>query len=384
MELDKTTQALLYLMRCALRGVPPEPIPELDYDALYTLSSFHSVAAMTAMALESGGLLTEEYTTAENIKQWRETRAKAVRKNILLDAERSEILAYLDSQGVWYLPLKGAILKDLYPRMGMRQMADNDILFDTAYQHQLKAYMESRGYETVDFAKNHHDVYEKPPVYNFEFHTSLFDEYANPQWAAYYGNVKPRLRKDPDNGYGYHFSDEDFYIYILAHAYKHYAIGGTGVRFLSDVYVLLSQKAEKLDWGYINRELQVLGIQGFEAMSRASAMKVFGDDRNTLTQEENDFLCFLLGSGTYGTTENRVNGELSDMRTADGTLTGWAKLRYVVRRLFPDRKFMKQYAPFCRKHEWAIPFFWIERLVKAALFRRKNIQAECRAVKKAK
>ena len=28
------------------------------------------------------------------------------------------------------MPLKGSVIKDLYPRMGMRQMSDNDILFD--------------------------------------------------------------------------------------------------------------------------------------------------------------------------------------------------------------------------------------------------------------
>ena len=53
--MDKTAQALLYLMRCALQDLPPKPIDGLDYEALYNLSVFHSVAAMTAMALESGG-----------------------------------------------------------------------------------------------------------------------------------------------------------------------------------------------------------------------------------------------------------------------------------------------------------------------------------------
>lgn len=86
--MDKTTQALLYLIRCALQNEKPQAIDALDYDALYKLSASHSVVAMTAMALEFGGLLTEEYASADSIKKWKEAKVKAIRKNILLDAER--------------------------------------------------------------------------------------------------------------------------------------------------------------------------------------------------------------------------------------------------------------------------------------------------------
>lgn len=383
METRETTQALLYLMRCVLQGVKPQPIVGLDYDALYRLSISHSVVAMTAMALESGGLLTESYASPVCIKKWKESIVKAIRKNILLDVEREHIFQYFEEQGIWYMPLKGAILKDLYPKMGMRQMADNDILFDPAYQHQLKAYMESQGYQATSFAVGNHDVYEKPPVYNFEFHIALFNEYLYGQWADHYGNIQPRLQKDPDNGFGYHFRDEDFYVYFLCHGYKHYSTCGTGIRFLADIYVFLRKKRACMDWDYIADELNLLNIHEFEMVSQQLAEKLFGTEEYQLNQEEERILGFFMGSGTYGTTENRVNRELDEMQKNEGPVTIWTKFRYTWNRLFPDKNFMKASNPFLREHEWAIPFFWVYRIVRGVFLRRKQIQKELDAISKA-
>lgn len=43
-----------------------------------------------------------------------------------------------EKAGIWYLPLKGVILKEMYPVYGIRQMADNDILFDFTYRKEVK------------------------------------------------------------------------------------------------------------------------------------------------------------------------------------------------------------------------------------------------------
>ena len=382
MDVDKTTRHLLYLMRCALQNKIPEPIPKLDYDALYRLSKFHSVVAMVAMALESGDLLSEAYTSVECIKQWKEAKGKAVRKNILLDAEREEIFQFFDKEGIWHLPLKGVILKDMYPKMGMRQMADNDILFDCAYQSQVKKFMESRGYEVISFGLGNHDVYEKPLVYNFELHTSLFDEKSHvKKWAEYYQNIKQRLVRDTEDSWCYHFTDEDFYIYFLLHGYKHYSGAGTGIRFLSDIFVFLSKKNETLNWSYVEKELKFLGIYDFEIKVKKLTFKLFGDKAYSLMGEEQELLDYLIGAGTYGTINNYVEKSLKKLQGTEGPITVWTKVRYTLNRLFPNVAHMKQYCAFCRKHPWSIPFFWVYRLYKAVMVRKKDIIQEIKALK---
>lgn len=60
-----------------------------------------------------------------------------------------------------YLPLKGIIMKDYYPSVGMRQMSDNDILFDADAWERMEKHMISEGYKAEYVGKGNHDVYHK-------------------------------------------------------------------------------------------------------------------------------------------------------------------------------------------------------------------------------
>jgi len=54
------------------------------------------------------------------------------------------------------MPLKGSMLKDLYPENGMREMADNDMLYDADKQQEVMGIMLGHGYtaESVGGGKN--------------------------------------------------------------------------------------------------------------------------------------------------------------------------------------------------------------------------------------
>ena len=96
-------------------------ISAVDMDELYRLAEFHQMTALVAAALESAGV------TDARLQQ---EQAKAIRKNLLLDHDRADIEEALEEAQIWYIPLKGVILKEYYPGIGLRQMSDNDILFD--------------------------------------------------------------------------------------------------------------------------------------------------------------------------------------------------------------------------------------------------------------
>ena len=160
---------LLYLLGCGVNGKMPaktyiktfqKVYDEDKMQMLYQFSKVHFVDALTGTVLKNAGI--------KILPVWEQSIAKAIRKVILFDQERAEIFSYMEEQGIWHMPLKGVILKEFYPSIGMRQMSDNDILFDKAYAKQIRDYMVSRGYEVEAFDQGNHDVYEKEPVYNFE------------------------------------------------------------------------------------------------------------------------------------------------------------------------------------------------------------------------
>lgn len=384
---NRAADHMIYLSACALHRVKPDvhEVAEMDYETLYHAADFHSMTAIVCMGLEAGQAFDNDSMSAELAKKWKDARDKAIRKNILLDVERQKLLAFMEKSGIWYMPLKGIILKDLYPELGMRQMADNDILFDTAHRDTIQNYMRDQGF--TQSIENNADVYHKPPVYNFEMHKVMFESDWFPDWSRYYENVKERLLKDEGNSYGYHFSDEDFYCYLMVHACKHHCEYGTGIRTLLDCYVYNWKKGESLDRDYIRQELQKLNVADFEEECRTLGEKLFHDavmpDRSILTEQEQRELSRFAAAGTYGSLEVQVKDRLDALHQEGNVIDRRTKWKYYFSRLFPNMEWYRKYVPFCYRHRWAIPFFCVYRAVREVFCRRKKLKYEIKSMQEA-
>ena len=369
--MNKSAKDLIYLLSCAVNGITPDKasVQAMDPEQLYQLAKAHSLRAAVYIALRSADAKDVNFQQAYN---------KAVRKNVLLDVERTAIFERFEQQGIWYMPLKGSILKELYPENGMREMADNDVLYDSTKQEEVKKIMLSMGYSAESVGKTHHDVYMKPPVLNFELHTLLFR--AASDFYAYYQNPKRLMMPDEGSKYGFHFSDEDFYVYMLAHEYKHYCAGGTGLRSLLDCYVFLQHKGNTLNWEYIHEQTKQLGLTGFEREQRALAEKVFSSVKfPELTEHEQELLDYFLTSKTYGTTSRAADNTI---RKYQSKLRSKSRFRFLWARLFPEPKYMEQDFSFFCRHKLLLPVGYLWRIIRAPFIRKDQIKAEMKALRK--
>lgn len=383
--LSQTQHQLLYLISCALHETAPEDaiLGDIQWNELFSSARAHSVCAMVCMALEP----TKTFAQAdpEVRKQWLDAKNKAVRKNMLLDADRELLMEKMEQAEIWHMPLKGSILKDWYPRYGMREMADNDILFDPARREQVRDIFLRLGYSVEHYQGGNHDVYRKPPVYNFEMHVALFHEGVYEQLAKKYANVKDKLLPDQGKPYRFHFTQEDFYVFVLTHAHKHYSHSGTGIRTLTDLYVMNRKIGQTLNWDYVNQELEALGIRDYETGSRTLAEKLFGSETPvsefTLTEQEQEMLLYYLGSSTYGNFENRITNQLHSIQADGKPISGFTKFKYCMTRLFPGRNWCKLPYPFIYRHPCLLPAFWIWRLWDRLASNGKDIWKELFTVK---
>ena len=357
---------LIYLLFCGVNGFTPEMmrVQSMDLEKLYRLAASHSVRAAVCIALKSADVEDKPFDQAYK---------KAVRKNIYLDMERKAILSEFEKQGIWYMPLKGAVLKELYPENGMREMADNDILFDADRQEQVMHIMLMYGYMAESVGKSYHDVYHKPPMLNFELHTALFGDTFSDPFYRYYADTKRLLRRDEDSHYGYHFSDEDFYVYMTAHEWKDFNGGGTGVRSLLDCYVYGKVKGDTLDWAYITEQCRQLAIADFEQKRRQLAEKVFSADTlPDLTEQEQEMLMYYLTAGTYGKWENFVKKKLEDQ----------SKAGFILRQMFPDIAYMRRSVAFVNKYPLLYPAGIVYRWGRSLGTHRKYLKRMVRTVRK--
>jgi len=116
---------LIHLMSCALNDVQPCSLPEgASWDEVYALAEFNSVEGL---AWTSARRVRD--VPADMLKEWSATADMTLYRCVSYGIEREAVLAALADRGLSWLPLKGALLVDLYPSPHMRSMADNDILY---------------------------------------------------------------------------------------------------------------------------------------------------------------------------------------------------------------------------------------------------------------
>ena len=145
---------VICLCKCSVVSRIPnkEIVKKYNLKHLYEASNRHTVTAMVGFALQSCGLIDD---------QFKQAIAKAQRKNILLGFEKDAVFKALDCAGIWHMAIKGTIIRDWYPKLGMRESADCDMLFDREYEEKVREIMIGLGYTVESYGGGHHDVYFK-------------------------------------------------------------------------------------------------------------------------------------------------------------------------------------------------------------------------------
>lgn len=357
-EYRKAINEVIYLAGCAVNGKIPdkERIRNYSLENIYQAADKHLLTAVTGYALESAGIYEKAFVQA---------KAKSIRKSTVMEIDKELLFERFEKEKIWYMQLKGTVIKELYPSVGLRQMADFDILFDGTYAAKVRNIMQELGFNCKSFGKGNHDVYLKQPVSNFEMHRELFGESHKKEIFEYYRDVKNRLIKDEENHYGYHFGINDLYIYLTAHEYKHFSSGGTGLRSLLDTYVIWQKFSGELDRTYIRNETDTLGISEFEQKNRQLALHLFGN--GNLTDEDKEMLEYIIFSGTYGNLKNNVE---NSVKNHGGGKKG--KFHYLLNKVFMPIAEIKIYYPVAYRHKILIPGLFFYRIGKAVTVKRKE------------
>lgn len=330
----------------------------------YSLAKYHSLKALLYQVLKN----TKVSINKEYLDKLEQKYLFNMRKSLSFGEERKALYQYLDEQGIYYLPLKGIVIKDYYPDPYAREFADNDILFSHD-DYKIKQFFVNRGYTSEYYRKSNHDVYLKKPLFNFEMHRALFGETGDNQKIVEY--FKDYINKATiKEGHEKCLSKEDFYIYFTAHSYKHYHASGCGIRTLVDYYVYL--KKEQLDFNYINEELKKLDLLDFSNKISSLSIKLF--DEEPLNKEEEEMLLYIASSGTYGTLENSVKKGVKEK----------GRLRYFMQRVFPPYRFYKTAYPWAYYCPILIPIAWMCRFFRVLFKNPKKAKNELKLISQQK
>ena len=266
--------------------------------------------------------------------------------------EMLRLEAKFEEAGVKNQPMKGAVLRFVYPSPELREMSDLDILISVDDMDKGINILKECGYTLKESIK-HHSIYIKRPFMVIEAHHAMYDKTVDKKQEGYFKNfIRARLKKD--HQYTYEFGLEDFYIYMIAHMAKHFYQTGCGIRHLVDIYVYLNRYEKEMDRVYIEKELKECGILTFALhMEKLAFSWLEGTEENTLYS---DMFLYMIDSGIYGKDENGIWNKLAEddkQNISRSRLKRWY--------LFPPLYYMSEYYPYLVHKPWLLPWAWFVR-----------------------
>lgn len=361
-NLTLESEYLIKLIKNVINEEEITPAPEgINWQNFIILSKKQQVYSVIAEALERFDIPQEQKQELILYSQNELLRILAMK------SEFEEIEQELNENKIKYMLLKGSVLKSYYPKEKMRQMSDMDILYDFSKADTVSSFMKKRGYALVS-SGDHSDDYMKKPFYTFEFHRDLFDEDSdfNPDFSFVWENAE----KDEAKEYKYNMNCNDLYLHTVTHMYKHYILGGFGIRFLCDVYLILKKDSSCLDFDYISRKLNKFGIKKFEEDVKELAVAVF--ENSKLTAKQIDFLANTMKFGVYGDSDYGVKLYFDDF-AKEHQGEKHLLFKYYLKKTFPSAYFMKKNYRVLQKHSYLLPLFYIVRIFEKIRYRRKYI-----------
>ena len=310
-------------------------------EAVYDFAIKIDMGYIVASALSKLNLLSSEAKAAFFNEQ-----LATIYRYEALKYDLESISKLFEEEGIDFIPLKGSIIREYYPKPEMRTSCDIDILVHKSDLKKGRVLLE----DNLGFVYNDkcgHDIsFWSPTQTEIELHHTLFEHDFD---------EKEQLDKVWDytqsvDGYKYKFElDKAFFMfYHIVHMAKHVRTGGCGVRPLLDL-VILEEK-----FGYDKDAFQKMiadaGLQVFSQKMFDVAHMWFG----TMEPDETSYLMaeYVFGAGAYGSVENQV---------ARTQLKKGSGVKSVISRIFISRKELGVMYPVVAKHPVLTPVFEIVR-----------------------
>lgn len=273
----------------------------------------------------------------------------------------NELCVMLEENRIWYMPLKGSILKNIYPSIELRQSADIDILFDASFASRVRELMEKQGFVTDLFGTDQ-DVYILNKTVCVEMHRTLLPEHS--RWYDFVNKLVQRTSSK--NGLRYEMTLEDFYLFNIIHIAKHASEGGIGIRAVTDIWLYLNTYKDELDYDKINEGLTEINLTEFESNIRAVASYWFDGesaDEKTLFLEQ-----YLVISGWNGNIKQKT-ALVSESYVKE------KKVKYYFKYIFKSADEMKYTYKYLQKCPFLFPIAWIQRIYSAVFVRKGAVKS---------
>lgn len=349
--MTEQNRGILALIRSGLEGTPQTLPQGFDLSLAVPTLTVHGLLGLGYLGAKLCGYrMTDpamQALTAAFVPELGRIRSQ--------DRVLAGLYAFLEKENIDFMPIKGAVVRSLYPKPEMRSMSDADILIREEQYGSIRAFLTAQGCSEEAGVENEHNW--RCGNILVELHNQLVP-YSDERYGGYYkDNWRFAVKRDCSSRHD--FRQEDHFVFQILHFAKHYRYGTVTAKNIVDFHIF-SRAYPHMDQDYLCRELDRLELLGFYRTLQELLEVWFGQAEET--EVTGEFTDAILRGSILSPQETEACWRLrEDPDDTSGGKSG--KLRWILQTLFPRGRLLEHRYPILKKCPWLLPFVWVSRLL---------------------
>ena len=340
----KFSEKLIEILRAELTGTDEADLSGLsdqEFAAIYRLAKAHNLTSMAGDFMSRHGVMNKVILRDMSYAQ---------QKVEAMDRVFAEITKALSEAGIPFLPLKGIVIRKLYPRPWMRLSGDIDILIHPEDRPRvIEALSQIPGMQFKPSVGEDH--FTSADGITIDVSTILHGPSAIDDHGALMADIWDHASPSAETPALYTLSDAMLYTHAVNHMARHLKTGGCGINHLMDLWVLnhrIPVDAEKK-----SARLALIKEKHLERIAEELekiSEKWFSAAETPVDTELEEY---ILSGAAHGTQKARVSVNRRDL----------SKARYMLNRFFVPYDYLKILFPQIEGKRWLTPFYEVYRWI---------------------
>ena len=311
---------------------------------LYRLAKGHDVAHIAAYALDKAQIQMSDELKRKFAKQ----KLIAMYRCEQIRYDFDNICNTLEEQGINFIPLKGSVLRKLYPEEWMRTSCDIDILVKKDDCEKAGSVLCEKLKFTAKEGNTLHDYqFISPLGVVLELHYTLIEQFCMPKASQLLEDVWKDSVAVCGFSYRHQLSEKMLMLYNVVHMAKHFVHGGCGIKSFIDLYILENE------YGFDREKLALLekaSLLPFYMCTKKMCRVWFCGEEYDETSAEME--SYVLRGGVYGSYDNSA---------AMSAGKGESKVKFVLNNVFLPYDALCVVFPKLKNRKVLYPFYQIKR-----------------------
>lgn len=355
---------VISLIKSALTNEKVTISVDLDWQKVLNLSQSHRIGILLYYGIVNSKIDLPK--DVSDVLQRDTIKSFVISKNQV--SAISHLLSEFENNGIDYMPVKGSILKMVYPKPELRPMGDADILIKKEQYSKIKPILENLGYEygTEGLCEI---IWKKKGQLYLELHKTLVPKNVE-DYYVHFGTGWGSAVKIEGYEHRFELSPEDHYLFVFTHFARHYRAAGIGIKHFVDIW-MYNKIYGNMDYEYINKRLEEIGLKEFHKNVLETLDVWFENKKNT---EMSDFITSIIfSSGAFGLQSKAILSEAVKRKGKNENINS-AKHSKLLWLVFLPYKLMCLKYSILKKAPILLPIFWLIRAVNALFLKMNKVK----------